>query len=339
MAFIYDMIDTWNSAGITFTSIKMNVTDTASNANSLLMDLQIGGASRFRVNKEGALSIQNSVDTGGLINAGSNGFRVLQLGGSTVGSNGNLAIRESGVIVTRGGGSFSWENGGNNPATGTIDLTLARDAANTLAQRNGVNAQALRVYGTFTDASNYERGFIRAQAGNLQIGFERAGTGSNRILELVGGNGIAFNALSSGIVWQINSSGHFVAGTDNTYDIGASGANRPRNMFLAGLLNFGGVSLQATGNTAVFTNNGNSQTLTIGIATNTLMIGGITSSFPALKRSTTSLQARLADDSAFTNIQGKLTTETAYTAGSIVPTGFLTLYDSTGTAYRVPCVV
>jgi hypothetical protein len=77
-------------------------------------------------------------------------------------------------------------------------------------------------------------------------------------------------------------------------------------------------------------------------ATNTtprITLGGTTSSFPAIKRSTTSLQARLADDSAFTNIQGKLTTDTAYTATVVVPTGFLTLYDSTGTAYRVPCVV
>jgi hypothetical protein len=70
-----------------------------------------------------------------------------------------------------------------------------------------------------------------------------------------------------------------------------------------------------------------------------LGLGGTTSAFPAIKRSTTSLQARLADDSAFTNIQGKLTTDTAYTATVVVPTGFLTLYDSTGAAYRVPCVV
>jgi hypothetical protein len=66
--------------------------------------------------------------------------------------------------------------------------------------------------------------------------------------------------------------------------------------------------------------------------------GGTTASFPALKRSTTYLQARLADDSAFAPIQGKLTTDTAYTATTVVPTGFITLYDSTGAAYRVPCV-
>ena len=71
-----------------------------------------------------------------------------------------------------------------------------------------------------------------------------------------------------------------------------------------------------------------------------LRFGGTTSSFPALKRSTTTLQARLADDSAFTNIQGKLTTDNAYAVGGVLAaTGSITIYDSTGTAYRVPCLV
>jgi hypothetical protein len=70
-----------------------------------------------------------------------------------------------------------------------------------------------------------------------------------------------------------------------------------------------------------------------------MFLGGQTSSFPALKRSSTTLQARLADDSAFASVQGKLTTDTAYTVGTVVPTGYITIYDSTGTAYRVPCLV
>ena len=67
--------------------------------------------------------------------------------------------------------------------------------------------------------------------------------------------------------------------------------------------------------------------------------GGTTASFPALKRSTTYLQSRLADDSAFAPIQGKLTTDTAYTGTVVAATGYITIYDSTGTAYRVPCAV
>jgi hypothetical protein len=69
-----------------------------------------------------------------------------------------------------------------------------------------------------------------------------------------------------------------------------------------------------------------------------LQFGGITASYPAIKRSTTILQARLADDSAFAQIQGKLTTDTNYTAGTVTPTGWLVLYDGAGNAYRVPCV-
>jgi hypothetical protein len=53
MANIYDMTDTWNNAGTTFISVKMNVTDTASHALSKLMDLQVGGASKFGVSKSG----------------------------------------------------------------------------------------------------------------------------------------------------------------------------------------------------------------------------------------------------------------------------------------------
>ena len=70
-----------------------------------------------------------------------------------------------------------------------------------------------------------------------------------------------------------------------------------------------------------------------------LKFGGNSSSFPALKKSGTKLQARLADDSAFANIQGKLQTDTNYTAGVQVPTGYITIYDAAGTAYKVSCNV
>ena len=70
-----------------------------------------------------------------------------------------------------------------------------------------------------------------------------------------------------------------------------------------------------------------------------LQFGGTTNLFPAIKRSSTTLQVRLADDTAFAPIQGKLTTDTAYTGTVVAATGYITIYDSTGTAYRVPCAV
>ena len=61
MANIYDLSDTWNDGATTFTSIKMDVTDTASAAASALLDLQVASTSVFKVAKAGGLVM--STDT------------------------------------------------------------------------------------------------------------------------------------------------------------------------------------------------------------------------------------------------------------------------------------
>lgn len=55
-ALLSDMTDTWNAGGTTFTGIKLDVTDTASAADSKLIDLLVGGASEFTVDKAGTVS-------------------------------------------------------------------------------------------------------------------------------------------------------------------------------------------------------------------------------------------------------------------------------------------
>lgn len=62
---------------------------------------------------------------------------------------------------------------------GATDVILARDAANVLAQRNSTAAQILRVYGTYTDGSNYERGAINTGANYVELAAETAGTGDD----------------------------------------------------------------------------------------------------------------------------------------------------------------
>jgi hypothetical protein len=52
---IYSLVDTWNAGATTFTGIGLNVTDTASAAASLLIDLQVGGTSRFNITKGGVI--------------------------------------------------------------------------------------------------------------------------------------------------------------------------------------------------------------------------------------------------------------------------------------------
>ena len=285
MAYIYNMADTWADAGTTFTAIKMNVTDTASNAASLLMDLQVGGTSRLSVRKDGRIN-----------GAAANTF-VNSNGGFWSFYSSNIFVGQIASVNAIGGNStgFHAQSLGLVTSEGVVpDIILARDAANILAQRNSTNAQAFRVYNTFTDASNYERLEMSWGSNIISIGPTAAGTGAVRSMQ--------FSSGGTGR-WTLNTSGHLLSNADNTYDIGASGANRPRNLFLGGLLNLGGVSLSSTGNTAILTNNGNSQTLTIGIATNTFMFGGITSAFPALQRNGNELRVRLADDSGFTAIR------------------------------------
>lgn len=51
---LLDLSTTWNTSG-TPTAIKLNITNTSSNANSLLMDLQVGGTSQFNINRSGQI--------------------------------------------------------------------------------------------------------------------------------------------------------------------------------------------------------------------------------------------------------------------------------------------
>jgi hypothetical protein len=79
--------------------------------------------------------------------------------------------------------SLGWLSG----AMGTGgDTFLARDAANTLALRNGANAQTFNIYNTFTSSTNFERFRIFAQsAAAVLIGTEKGSAGGTaRALEL-----------------------------------------------------------------------------------------------------------------------------------------------------------
>lgn len=62
---------------------------------------------------------------------------------------------------------------------GSSDVTLSRDAADTLALRRSTNAQALRVYNTYTDGSNYRRWNLSWNTTTAIMQVVGAGTGTN----------------------------------------------------------------------------------------------------------------------------------------------------------------
>ena len=58
---IHDMTDTWTDGGTTYDAIKMDVTDTASAADSKLLNLQVGGTPMFTVDKDGDITYAGSL--------------------------------------------------------------------------------------------------------------------------------------------------------------------------------------------------------------------------------------------------------------------------------------
>jgi len=245
--------------------------------------------------------------------------------------------------------TVDWSSGNVNSAT---DVSLARDAAGFLAQRNGANPQLFRVYNTFTDASNYERLDLGWSSNVAFIRAANAGTGTGRVLSLDSPAGLQFRI--AGIVnWSINSSGHFTAGTDNAFDIGASGASRPRDIWIAGTVNSNGAILGSADVRAGATGgfywlgrsilaspaDGNVR-LTNAAVTDfgLLQFGGTTSAFPALKRSGALLQARLADDSGFAQISASTVNIATALSGTnpIIFVAAPTISSGFGTSPTVP---
>lgn len=199
MSNIYDLADTWNNAGTTFTAIKMNVTDTASAAASLLLDLQVGGTSRVAIAKSGNITIGGSwndfqfrVPAGG----GSRVFSILD-GATACFATGGVGIVQTGYIAM-------------GTSVGAPDTYLERDAANIMAQRNAANAQTKRIYGTYTNASNYRRvSLAMTTAGVATLLPEGAGTGaSGNVIHI---SGLPTSNPGPGILW--NNAGSPAIGT------------------------------------------------------------------------------------------------------------------------------
>ena len=223
---LVDWSAVWNSGGTTFTGIRFDVTDTASAAGSLLMDLRVGGASKANINKSGVLSILS-------INGISGEYSEIRISTNFAGNDPSVTAGGTGAqgVSVRSQGAYAWTSSATTSEFTSRDLFLVRDAADTLAQRRGVNAQAFRIYGTYTDASNFERLSLSAAPGGYIINTQVLGTGVVKTLS-IRGNTLYLGGTQNNDNWQVNVSGHFGGTTDNAFDIGATAANRPRNLFL-----------------------------------------------------------------------------------------------------------
>jgi hypothetical protein len=120
----------WNSATTTFTGLKLNVTNTASAADSKLLDLQVGGTSAVQVTDN---KIQYSSSVVALYTGTGAGGSVDIAG---VGSLSTVPLRVSYSFITIANRAKVGFTTGTNINTG-IDVALSRDSANVLAVTDG----------------------------------------------------------------------------------------------------------------------------------------------------------------------------------------------------------
>jgi hypothetical protein len=167
---------TWNSAGTTFTGIKYNVTNSASAANSLLADFQIGGVSQFAFKKDGSIRLGMGSGTGsdaphlGLFSSalfGANTFAVMNSAGSRT----NIDINK----INSASGFFQWNGSRYVFRTDSEHFDLANDAL-------------IRISSTNSAAGSKDLGLSRESAGVLRV---NNGTTSGFGSLLAGGLGIA----------------------------------------------------------------------------------------------------------------------------------------------------
>jgi hypothetical protein len=311
---VLNLTQTWDSSGITFTGMKFNVASDTSAASSLLMDLQVAGTSLFSVRKDGSpiaprfVGYRLSAFTGPVIAqvAGYTGINNIS-GGLLVLSDGNFASGAGQVLLGATGvtvqstGAFSFNSTGAADPFSSSDLYLTRKAAANLRFGNFDAATALAQ--TLSVQSVVAGTSNTAGAAFTITGSQGTGTGAGGSIVFkvapAGGSGTAQNALVDALT---------IAGT-----LAATFANQ---VTATGFVSSGDVYVSRQ----------------IGL--------GYTNAFLyAPTAGTLGIYNGSSGTGGFAFIQGKLKTDNAYTAGTVVPTGYITIYDSTGTAYRVPCLV
>ena len=272
---VLDLSVTWNAAGVTFTGLKFNATNTASAAASKVLDIQLSTVSKLSV--------------------------------------------------------------------GVTSSLLIGDTDNIVEIRNSTTAQTLHLYNTFTNASNYERGFLKWSSNVLEFGNEAAGTGtgrankywmnnlagSNAYISYEGSHKIILGSAGSD-VWVFSNSTltikNWSSGQDRAIILNSqAGITDRASEFVridadngSGAGAIGGFYVRTapalgTGTTAhPLEESFRVRTVTAGEAL--VSFGGTAATFPALKRSATALHARLADDSAYAPFSAELVTVAAGTA-------------------------
>lgn len=190
---------TWNTTG-TPTAIKMNITDAASNAASLLMDLQLGGNSRFKVSKTitdiaGQIAIRGgSPGVGKVLTSDAAGLATWEnVSVASPVTNAQSGVRLDGTIVKLGGQLLESATIPITDATVNISVSGINTSSNspTLSVAT-TGSGGIAIRGTATSGTGYG---VMGVAANV---FNSAGVyaqSSGPAAALIANNSTAANAI------------------------------------------------------------------------------------------------------------------------------------------------
>ena len=237
--------------------------------------------------------------------------------------NGSLSITGKTATITFSGSGGTTINSTNGQLPYRVNSTTFGDSA--LAS-NALNSTYLSLTSGASGA-----GVIATVAGG--------GTNEALILKSKAAASITLNTNSTDR-WSISSAGHFLAVTDYAYDIGQSGANRPRSGYFSDSVQVGSAGWFFWFNRAIVQSPADG---VIQISNNArtdfdrLQFACATASCPALKRSGAGLELRLADDSALAALTASNITATGGNAalGNILVNSNLALWGTTTRVLRL----
>jgi len=181
-----DIAQTFNAAGVAFTGVKLNFTQTAKATGTRLFDVQSSGTSAFRVESDGNVVIdqQHGAFATQALAVRLNGVSKFTVSASA----GDVAAGSYGTTALTG--SFGY--GG-----GTTFYGLAASAGAFL--RYGTTAQRLDIAGTYTDASNYVLARLAATSTSVTLSAQTAGTGADDVPVVISPAGVSQVEVGNGV--------------------------------------------------------------------------------------------------------------------------------------------
>jgi hypothetical protein len=217
---------TWNNASVTFTALSTSITDTASAAGSNIADWQVGGSSKFSVNKAGNTSVAGTMNVTGNANVGNLGTAtaIITTGNITTVNSGLVQNGTSNLSIV-GGGNISASVGGTaNVAVWTTTGVVLANAnvtgyANIGGNANVGNLGTATIIATTANLTTINSGLLQNSTSNVTV------TSAGNVSVFVAGNVTAraiFTSTGANIAGTANITGNANVGNLGTAQVLAS---------------------------------------------------------------------------------------------------------------------